>query len=127
MQVPLVMMPIMKQTIKSILRVLVNECPPLRSIYRVHRWLMVLSRSEFEIEYEFNEDREAYIGIALLDSRRSGHAYDAGSQTDNLGMVIRSVGTGLCVLKCRLISSTMVSSRFMPLCDLLKNPAMIRK
>ncbi|NAD92990.1 ATP-binding cassette domain-containing protein, partial [Enterococcus hirae] len=40
---------------------------------------------EFEIEYEFNEDREAYIGIALLDSRRSGHAYDAGSQTDNLG------------------------------------------
>ena len=82
---------------------------------------------EFEIEYEFNEDREAYIGIALLDSRRSGHAYDAGSQTDNLGMATRSVGTGLCVLKCRLISSTMVSSRFMPLCDLLKNPAMIRR
>ena len=47
---------------------------------------------EFEIEYEFNEDREAYIGIALLDSRRSGHAYDAGSQTDNLGMVITQRG-----------------------------------
>lgn len=47
---------------------------------------------EFEIEYEFNEDREAYIGIALLDSRRSGHAYDAGSQTDNLGMVINQRG-----------------------------------
>ena len=47
---------------------------------------------EFEIEYEFNEDREAYIGIALLDSRRSGHAYDAGSQTDNLGMAITQRG-----------------------------------
>lgn len=47
---------------------------------------------EFEIEYEFNEDREAYIGIALLDFRRSGHAYDAGSQTDNLGMVITQRG-----------------------------------
>ena len=47
---------------------------------------------EFEIEYEFNEGREAYIGIALLDSRRSGHAYDAGSQTDNLGMVITQRG-----------------------------------
>jgi len=43
---------------------------------------MVLSRSNLE----------AYIGIALLDSRRSGHAYDAGSQTDNLGMVITQRG-----------------------------------
>lgn len=82
---------------------------------------------EFEIEYEFNEDREAYIGIALLDSRRSGHAYDAGSQTDNLGMVITQRGHRTMRLKCRLISLTMVSSRFMPLCDLLKNPAMIRR
>lgn len=33
----------------------------------------------FEIEYEFNEDREARIDIALLDPRCSGHAYDTRS------------------------------------------------
>lgn len=47
---------------------------------------------KFEIEYDYSEDHEAYIGIALLDSRRSGHAYDAGSQTDNRGMLIKQRG-----------------------------------
>ncbi|PLS23860.1 ABC transporter ATP-binding protein [Bifidobacterium imperatoris] len=47
---------------------------------------------KFEIEYDYSEEREAYIGIALLDSRRSGHAYDAGSQTDNRGMIIKQRG-----------------------------------
>lgn len=43
---------------------------------------------EFSIEYEFNEDIPAYLGIVLQDSRRSGQVYDVDTQTECKGMPI---------------------------------------
>ena len=96
-------------------------------IYRVHRWLMVLSRSNLKSNMSLMKTgkRTSVLHCSILV------AVDMLMMRDRRPTILawssRSVGTGLCVLKCRLISSTMVSSRFMPLCDLLKNPAMIRK
>ena len=82
---------------------------------------------EFEIEYEFNEDREAYIGIALLDSRRSGHAYDAGSQTDNLGMVITQRGHRTMRFEMPLDIFNNGEFKIYATLRSVENPAMIRR
>lgn len=82
---------------------------------------------EFEIEYEFNEDREAYIGIALLDSRRSGHAYDAGSQTDNLGMAITQRGHRTMRFEMPLDIFNNGEFKIYATLRSVENPAMIRR
>lgn len=45
---------------------------------------------DFDIEYQFNEDVPAYLGIILQDARRGGQIYDIDSQTNGKGTPIQS-------------------------------------
>lgn len=44
----------------------------------------------FAVEYEFNEDIPAFLGLILQDARRSGQIYDVDSQTDYMGVPVES-------------------------------------
>lgn len=41
---------------------------------------------EFSVEYEFTEDKPAYLGLILQDVRRGAQVYDVDSQTESKGI-----------------------------------------
>lgn len=44
---------------------------------------------DFDIEYQFNEQVPAYLGVILQDARRGGQVYDIDSQTNGKGTPIQ--------------------------------------
>lgn len=42
----------------------------------------------FSVEYEFQEQTPAFLGLVLQDARRGGQVYDVDTQTDNMGVPI---------------------------------------
>lgn len=42
----------------------------------------------FSVEYEFQEETPAFLGMVLQDARRGGQVYDVDTQTNNMGVPI---------------------------------------
>ena len=58
-----------------------SRCPILRINPQTSLVCKSSDTFRFDVEYDFNEDTDFYLAIALHDLRRGGVAYDTGSKT----------------------------------------------
>lgn len=58
-----------------------SRCPILRINPQTSLVCKSSDTFKFDVEYDFNEDTDFYLAIALHDLRRGGVAYDTGSKT----------------------------------------------
>ena len=58
-----------------------ERVPQLRIIPRSPLLISNTENFKFDIEYEFNEDEDFYLAIALHDIKRGGIPYDSGGKT----------------------------------------------